>query len=108
MNKSYKSKHWLLLLALCCATFIVGLGGPALTDSDEAFYAESAREMIERSDWLTPYFNGVARFEKPVLYYWMVALSYTLTEVSTWAARLPSALAGMGLVVIAYIAARRW
>ncbi len=108
MNKSYKTKHWLLLLALCCATFIVGLGGPALTDSDEAFYAESAREMIERSDWLTPYFNGVTRFEKPVLYYWMVALSYTVTGVSTWAARLPSALAGMGLVIIAYIAARRW
>ena len=43
-----------------------------------------------------------------MLYYWMVALSYTVTGVSTWAARLPSALAGMGLVIIAYIAARRW
>ena len=108
VNAPHTSKHWLLLLALCCATFLVGLGGPALTDSDEAFYAESAREMIDRSDWLTPYFNGVTRFEKPVLYYWMAALSYTVTGVSTWAARLPSALAGMGLVIVAYVAARRW
>ena len=64
--------------------------------------------MIERSDWLTPYFNGVTRFEKPVLYYWMAAVAYTVSGVSAWAARLPSALAGMGLVVLAYVAARRW
>lgn len=102
------SRPALLLLALCCATFIVGLNGPALTDSDEAFYAESAREMIERSDWLTPYFNGATRFEKPVLYYWMAAITYTVSGVSAWAARLPSALAGMGLVLLAYVAARRW
>ena len=108
MKLSITSKHALILLALCCATFIVGLSGPALTDSDEAFYAESAREMIERSDWLTPYFNGVTRFEKPVLYYWMAATAYTAVGVSAWAARLPSALAGIGLVVLAYVAARRW
>ena len=108
VNEPRQSRHWLILLALCCATFIVGLSGPALTDSDEAFYAESAREMIDRSDWLTPYFNGVTRFEKPVLYYWMAAFSYTVAGISTWAARLPSALAGMGLVFVAYIAARRW
>ena len=108
MNLPIALKHPLILLAVCCATFIVGLSGPALTDSDEAFYAESAREMIERSDWLTPYFNGVTRFEKPVLYYWMAAISYTAAGVSAWAARLPSALAGIGLVVLAYVAARRW
>lgn len=112
LNESVKLpsrlRHALILLALCCATFIAGLSGPALTDSDEAFYAESAREMIERSDWLTPYFNGVTRFEKPVLYYWMAAVTYTVSGVSAWAARLPSALAGMGLVVLAYVAARRW
>ena len=93
---------------LCCATFFIGLSGPALTDSDEAFYAESAREMIERSDWLTPYFNGNIRFEKPVLYYWLVAIMYTVLEISAWAARVPSALAGVGLVILAYIAAQRW
>ena len=47
----------LFLLFLCVITFFVGLGRPALTDADEAYYAESAREMVERGDWLTPYFN---------------------------------------------------
>ena len=55
---------------VCALTFFIGLGRPALTDSDEAFYAQSAREMMERDDWLTPYYNGQPRFDKPVLYYW--------------------------------------
>ena len=108
MNAPSKPGTWLILLAVCCATFFIGLSGPALTDSDEAFYAESAREMIERPDWLTPYFNGNTRFEKPVLYYWLVAIIYTVLEISAWAARVPSALAGVGLVILAYIAAQRW
>ena len=108
MNVPSESRTRVILLAICCATFFVGLSGPALTDSDEAFYAESAREMIERSDWLTPYFNGDTRFEKPVLYYWLAAVMYTVSGISAWAARVPSALAGVALVILAYIAARRW
>ena len=46
------SRHAFALVGVCALTFFVGLDGPALTDSDEAFYAESAREMIERGDWL--------------------------------------------------------
>ena len=42
-------------------------------DNDEAFYAESAREMVESGDWLTPHFNYEPRFQKPVLYYWLTA-----------------------------------
>ncbi len=96
------------LCGLCGLTFFAGLGRPAITDSDEAFYAESAREMLERADWLTPHFNDTTRFEKPVLYYWLAATTYVVTGASAWAARLPSALAGLGLVLILYFSARRW
>ena len=95
-------------ICLCGLTFFAGLGSPAITDSDEAFYAESAREMVERADWLTPNFNYTARFEKPILYYWMAAATYFVFGASSWAARFPSALAGVGLVLIAYLCARRW
>lgn len=101
-------RHAFVLVGVCALTFFVGLGRPALTDSDEAFYAESAREMIERSDWLTPYYNGEPRFDKPVLYYWLAAASYVAAGSSPGAARFPAALAGVGLVLVTFFCARRW
>ena len=101
-------RHAVVLVGVCALTFFVGLGRPALTDSDEAFYAESAREMIQRNDWLTPYYNGEPRFEKPVLYYWLVGASYLAAGTSPGAARFPAALAGVGLVLVTFFCARRW
>ena len=89
-------------------TFFAGLGRPAITDSDEAFYAESAREMVESGDWLTPHFNYAVRFDKPVLYYWLAAGSYLLAGVGEAAARFPSALAGLGLTLLTFVCGRRW
>ena len=97
-----------LLAGLAFLTFFVGLGRPAITDSDEAFYAQAGREMVETGDWVTPRYNGEYRFEKPVLYYWLVALAYLPAGAGEFAARLPSALAGLGLVLAAFACARRW
>ena len=58
-----------LLLGVSLLTFFVGLGHPTIADSDEAFYAQAALEMMTTRDWITPYYNGVFRFEKPVLFY---------------------------------------
>ena len=102
------SRHTIVLIGVCVLTFFVGLGSPAITDSDEGFYAESAREMVESGDWLTPHFNYVYRFEKPVLYYWLAASAYVVAGVSEAAARFPSALAGLGLVLLTSAVARRW
>ena len=102
------SRHTAGLIVICLLTFFTGLGRPAITDSDEAFYAESAREMIERGDWLTPHFNDAYRFEKPVLYYWLAAGGYLVTGVSETTARAPSAVAGLGLVLLTFACARRW
>lgn len=102
------SRHVLVLAAVCGLTFFAGLGRPAISDSDEGFYAESAREMVERGDWLTPHFNYAHRFEKPVLYYWLAAGAYRLAGVGEAAARLPSALAGLGLTLLSFAVARRW
>ena len=96
------------LLGICLLTFFAGLGSPAITDSDEAFYAESAREMVESGDWLTPHFNYVYRFEKPILYYWLAASAYLVAGVGETTARFPSALAGLGLTLLVFVSARRW
>jgi 4-amino-4-deoxy-L-arabinose transferase-like glycosyltransferase len=97
-----------LLLLLCSVTFLAGLGRPAIGDSDEAFYAEAAREMGERGDWLTPYYNYEPRFQKPVLYYWLIGGTYAVAGVGEAQARLWAALSGVGLALLTAAAGRRW
>jgi 4-amino-4-deoxy-L-arabinose transferase-like glycosyltransferase len=97
------------LLLLAALTFLVGLGRGAITDADEAFYAEAAREMVESGDLITPFYNDETRFQKPILYYWLTAGTYALTGGSGEAgARLWAALSGIGLVLVTAACARRW
>ena len=96
------------LLLLAAVTFFAGLGRGAITDSDEAFYAESAREMVASGDWLTPHYNDEPRFQKPVLYYWLTAAASFALGESEMAARLWAAMAGLGLVLVTAAAGRRW
>jgi 4-amino-4-deoxy-L-arabinose transferase-like glycosyltransferase len=94
------------LLLLCVFTFFLGLGRQAITDADEAFYAEASREMVESGDWLTPRFNYQNRWEKPVLYYWLTSATYLITGPTEFAARLWAALSGAGLALLAWGIAR--
>jgi 4-amino-4-deoxy-L-arabinose transferase-like glycosyltransferase len=98
----------LTLVLLSLLTFFFGLGRPAISDSDEAFYAEASREMVESGDWLTPHFNYADRWQKPVLYYWLTAATYLVSGPTEFAARLWSALAGLGLALVTWRAARRF
>lgn len=96
------------LFVLAGLTFLVGLGAPAITDADEAFYAEAAREMVESGDWLTPHYDYEPRFQKPVLYYWLTAATFLVTGATEFSARLWAALSGVGLVFVTAGLARRW
>lgn len=95
------------LLLLSSLTFLLGLGTQAITDSDEAFYAEAAREMVEGNDWITPHFNYEERWQKPILYYWMAASAFAASDSTEFMARFGSALSGIGLVLLTWSAARR-
>ena len=97
----------LTLLLLSLVTFFLGLGRQAITDSDEAFYAEAAREMVEGNDWLTPHFNYDERWQKPILYSWFTAAAFAAAEPMEFLARLGSALSGIGLVLLTWNAAKR-
>lgn len=97
-----------VLVLLTALTFFAGNGRPAISDSDEAFYAEAGREMVTGGDWLTPHFNYENRFQKPILFYWVVAACYTVAGISEAAARFGSALAGLGIVLITFACGRRW
>ncbi len=97
------------LILLAALTFLVGLGRGAITDADEAFYAEAAREMVESGDFVTPFYNYEPRFQKPILYYWLTAGTFAATGGPGEAgARLWAALSGIGLVLVTAACARRW
>jgi 4-amino-4-deoxy-L-arabinose transferase-like glycosyltransferase len=96
------------LLLVAALTFFAGLGRGAITDSDEAFYAESAREMVASGDWLTPHYNYEPRLQKPVLYYWLTSATYLVFGPTEFAARLWAAMAGLGLVLVTAACGRRW
>ncbi len=96
------------LVLLSVLTFFAGLGSGAITDADEAFYAESAREMVESGDWLTPHYNYEPRFQKPVLYYWFAAATSFIAAPAELTARFWSAMSGLGLVLVIASCGRRW
>jgi 4-amino-4-deoxy-L-arabinose transferase-like glycosyltransferase len=95
-----------VLVGLAAVLLVAGLGATALTDRDEGANAGAAREMLDRGSWVTPLLNGVPRFAKPALAYWLMAAGYAALGVSEAAARLPSALAGLALVLVQYAFAR--
>jgi len=95
-------------MLLCWAAFFSGLGRPAVGDSDEAFYAEAAREMVISGDWLTPHYNFEYRFQKPILFYWLTAGAYRVLGIDEAAARVWSAAAGLGLALLTAACGRRW
>lgn len=71
----------------------VGLGQMPLFDVDEGAFSEATREMFERGDFLSTWLNGVPRFDKPILIYWLQAVPVGLFGPVEWAFRLPSVLA---------------
>jgi 4-amino-4-deoxy-L-arabinose transferase-like glycosyltransferase len=56
----------LFAISLISLGFQVSNSG--LAHPNELLYADSARDMYERGDWLTPYFDGKPRLNKPILY----------------------------------------
>ena len=95
--------HLAILLALAILLLFLGLGSLGLTDRDEGRNAEAGREMFETGDWISPTFNYQPRYAKPVFLYWLMSLSYRLFGVSEFAARLPSALFGVALILLQYL-----
>jgi len=98
-----------VLLAVAVLPYFVGLNWSSIWDSNEAFYVETPREMIEQGDYIAPTFNYEPRFNKPVLSYWIVAGFYKLFGVSVAVQRIPIALGAFVLIltacVLAYAAA---
>ncbi|MFB2881165.1 ArnT family glycosyltransferase [Floridanema aerugineum] len=97
---------WVLLIGWLA--FFWHLGSIGLVDETEPLFAEAARQMVVTGDWITPYFNGETRFDKPALVYWLMAIAYQTIGVNEWAVRLPSALAALALTALGFYTLQRF
>jgi 4-amino-4-deoxy-L-arabinose transferase-like glycosyltransferase len=88
-----------LAVALVAAAIYLGciLSPPSLMDDVDAVQAQIARNMLTSGDWVTARLDGVVYLEKSPLIYWLIAISYKIFGVFDWAARIPVALACVGL-----------
>ncbi|MFZ1702668.1 MAG: glycosyltransferase family 39 protein [Pyrinomonadaceae bacterium] len=96
---------WVAFVLLAVFTYFFGLWLPFL-GPDEPRYAQVAREMFERGDWITPTLGGFTWFEKPVLLYWLEIASYNLFGVNEFAARFGPTLFGLGTILSLWILGR--
>jgi len=108
-ERTRRSTDSLALIAFCGFLFLLGLQLVGLIGVDEPRYAQVAREMLARHDWVTPVLYGVPWLEKPPLYYWLAMLSYKgAGAVSDTAARLPAAVLSSLLIIFIYVWSRRF
>jgi 4-amino-4-deoxy-L-arabinose transferase-like glycosyltransferase len=91
-------QHALLFIG-CLLFHILGTWSLPLIDRDEPRFAEASREMIQRGDYVVPYFNNQLRLDKPPLTYWAQTASYRIFGENDFAARFPSAVAAALIAV---------
>lgn len=70
-----------------------GLGAGTLWDNSETAYGEVAREILLTHDWVVMHLNAAPWFVQPPLYFWIGAIFIKIFGLTSFALRLPAALA---------------
>jgi 4-amino-4-deoxy-L-arabinose transferase-like glycosyltransferase len=94
-------KQVFILIILSVVFFIAGNSSLSLTNPDEVFYVDSAKEMVEHNSWLTPYIFDQPQFEKPIFTYWLIRLGFSMFGINAFAGRIfPSIFAILGVICL--------
>ena len=95
-------RNYIVLFVGCLLFHLAGTWSLPLIDRDEPRFAEAAREMRERDDFIVPYFNNQFRFDKPPLTYWFQVASYRFFGENAFAARFPTAVAAALVALVLF------
>jgi 4-amino-4-deoxy-L-arabinose transferase-like glycosyltransferase len=102
---------------LAAILFVPYLGAVGLWDPWETHYGEVAREMIQRNDYVHPFWENAWFFSKPVFTMWMQAVGMQLVGamrgdgklgiLTEWGFRMPFALfSGAAVILLSYALSR--
>jgi 4-amino-4-deoxy-L-arabinose transferase-like glycosyltransferase len=97
-----------ILLVFCSLLFITGVGRWDLWNPDEPRYAQVAKEMADRGDWVLIHVNGKTYEDKPPLFFWLIAFSSFLWRgFTSFSVRFPSGLFGTLTVLLTFFLGRK-
>jgi 4-amino-4-deoxy-L-arabinose transferase-like glycosyltransferase len=92
-------KRIIILIGLSYLFFMAGNGTLSLTNPDEVFYVQTAKEMAQHKSWMTPYLFGSPQFEKPVLLFWLLRIGFIMFGISSFSSRFfPAVFATLGVL----------
>ncbi len=98
----------IILLVFCSLLFILGVGRWDLWNPDEPRYAQVAKEMVERGDWILMHVNGNAYVDKPPFFFWLIALSSFLWQgFTSFSVRFPSAFLSTLTVLLTFFLGKK-
>ncbi|WP_378952978.1 ArnT family glycosyltransferase [Pelosinus sp. sgz500959] len=103
-------KLWINITIILCVSWLItfsNLGNLPLFDPDEPVYAETALEMLQNQDFISPRIYGDFWYDKPPMYYWLVAGAFKLFGAGEFAARFPAALLAVLGSILLYLAGRK-
>ena len=95
-------KTTIVLFIIALLFFMVGNPWLPITDPVESNYALTAKEMVVTGDWLSPQIYGQYWYDKPIMVYWLLALSFKVFGFADWAARMPSGIMGAASIALLY------
>ncbi len=96
------------LLGVCFLLYFFNLGRSDLWAPDEPRYAQIAKEIVNRGDWILMHINGGVYGDKPPLFFWFIALSsYLWNGFTSFSARFPSALFGTLTILLTFFLGKR-
>ena len=104
MSLTEGRRPYFLLILLCLALYVPGLGSLPPIDRDESRFAQASKQMIESGDYIRIQFQGESRAKKPAGIYWLQVAAAKLTgrPDAIWSYRLPSVLGATLAVLLTF------
>jgi 4-amino-4-deoxy-L-arabinose transferase-like glycosyltransferase len=102
------TRRYFFIFAILSAILVFApLRAGDLTGYDDAQYAHIAKDIVRTGDWLVLHSNGEPALENPPMFEWMQASLFAAFGFSDALARLPSAICGLGVILLVYWLARK-